>query len=145
LLVVAMKSFAGFAGYLLTFGGDSLVSLNPETQINWSVTLIVTVMAVIGALIGSRLVGKIHPDILRKSFGWFVLVMAVFILSQQIGAAVISYAQEGWLQGAEVIVAAALIIAAFTYVIMKPAKQSVVEIADFDEPIPDDDETAATS
>ena len=145
LLVVAMKSFAGFAGYLLTFGGDSLVSLNPETQINWSVTLIVTGMAVIGALIGSRLVGKIHPDLLRKVFGWFVLVMAVFILSQQIGSAVLSYAQEGWLQGAEVIVAIVVIIAAFTYVIMKPAKESVLEVADFDEPIPDDDESTTKS
>lgn len=145
LLVVAMKSFAGFFGYLLTFGGDSFVSLNPETQINWNVTLIITVMAVLGALVGSRLVGKIHPDVLRKAFGWFVLIMAVFILSQQIGGAVLSYAREGWLHGAEVIAAIVAIIALFTYIIMKPAKQSVVEIADFDEPIPDDDETTAKS
>ena len=87
LLVVAMKSFAGFAGYALQFGDGSFVSLNPETEINWGLTLIITAGAIIGALIGSRMVGKIHPDKLRKGFGWFVLVMAVFILSQQIGGA----------------------------------------------------------
>jgi len=32
LLVVAMKSFAGFAGYALQFGNGSFVSLNPEPK-----------------------------------------------------------------------------------------------------------------
>jgi len=50
----------------------------------------VTALAVIGALIGSRLVGKIPPEKLRKAFGWFVLVMAVLILGQQIAQAFIS-------------------------------------------------------
>lgn len=131
LLVVAMKSTAGFAGYALTFGGDSLVSLNPETEINWVVTLIVTAGAVTGALIGSRMVGKIHPDKLRKGFGWFVLVMAVFILSQQIGGAVLEFAQEGTLNAIEVIVAIVIIVAFFTWLIRRPAK---ITVADYDEP-----------
>lgn len=132
LLVVAMKSFAGFAGYYFQFGVDgALVSVNPETQINWSVTLIVTLAAVLGALIGSRLVGKIHPDLLRKVFGWFVLVMAVFILSQQIGATVIEFAQQGTLQLVEVIAGLVAIIVFFTWIIRRPAQQA---IADFDEP-----------
>lgn len=131
LLVVAMKSTAGFAGYALTFGGGSLVSLNPETEINWVVTLIVTAGAVIGALIGSRMVGKIHPDKLRKGFGWFVLVMAVFILSQQIGGAVLEFAQEGTLNAIEVIVAIVIIVAFFTWLIRRPAK---ITVADYDEP-----------
>ena len=131
LLVVAMKSTAGFAGYALTFGGGSFVSLNPETEINWGVTLIVTAGAVVGALIGSRLVGKMHPDKLRKGFGWFVLVMAVFILSQQIGGAIIEFAQGGTLQLVEVILGLAVIVAFFTWLIRRPAK---VGIADYDEP-----------
>ena len=134
LLVVAMKSFAGFFGYLLTFGGGSLVSLNPETQINWPVTLVVTGMAVLGALVGSRLVGRIHPDRLRMAFGWFVFVMAIFILSQQIGATVIDFASQGWLQSAEVIVAILVILALFIWIVRRPQK---VGIADYDEPIPD--------
>lgn len=131
LLVVAMKSFAGFAGYALTFGGGSLVSLNPETEINWGATLIVTAGAVLGALVGSRLVGKIHPDLLRKFFGWFVLVMAVFILSQQIGAGVIEFAGQGTLNLIEVIIAIVAVVALFTWIIRRPAK---VPLADYDEP-----------
>ena len=131
LLVVAMKSFAGFAGYALTFGGGSFVSLNPETEINWGATLIVTGGAVLGALVGSRLVGKIHPDLLRKAFGWFVLAMAVFILSQQIGASVIEFAGQGTINLIEVIVAIVAVIALFTWIIRRPAK---VPLADYDEP-----------
>lgn len=131
LLVVAMKSFAGFAGYALTFGGGSFVSLNPETEINWGATLIVTAGAVLGALVGSRLVGKVHPDLLRKAFGWFVLAMAVFILSQQIGASVIDFAGQGTLNLVEVIVAIIAVVALFTWIIRRPAK---VPLADYDEP-----------
>jgi len=132
LLVVAMKSFAGFAGYALQFGDGSFVSLNPETEINWGLTLIITAGAIIGALIGSRMVGKIHPDKLRKGFGWFVLVMAVFILSQQIGGAVIEFAESGTLQLLEVILGVGIVVAFFTWVIRRPAKTPA--IADYDEP-----------
>lgn len=137
LLVVAMKSVAGFFGYALTFGGDTFVSINTATTTLadgasiWPVTLIVTAMAIIGALVGSRIVGKIHPDKLRKAFGWFVLVMAVFILSQQIGATLYDFASQGTLQAIEVIAGLIAIIAFFTWIIRRPVKES---IADFDEP-----------
>lgn len=137
LLVVAMKSFAGFFGYALKFGGDSFISINTATTtLNdgasiWPVTLVVTAMAVIGALIGSRVVGKIHPDKLRKAFGWFVLVMAVFILSQQIGGNLIDFASQGTLQTVEVIGGLIAVVAFFTWIIRRPVKES---IADFDEP-----------
>jgi uncharacterized protein len=134
LLVVAMKSFAGLAGYLFAFGGDSFVGINPETRINWSVTLIITAAAIVGALAGSVIVGRIHPDKLRKAFGYFVLVMAVFILSQQIGYAVLDYARSGWLQAGEVIGGGVAIIAVFTWIIRRPAQ---VTVADFDQPMSD--------
>lgn len=137
LLVVAMKSFAGFFGYALKFGGDSLVSINPATTTLadgttiWTVTAIVTAMAVVGALIGSRVVGKIHPDLLRKAFGWFVLVMAVFILSQQIGGTLYDFASQGTLQAIEVIAGLIAIVVFFTWIIRRPVQE---QIADFDEP-----------
>ena len=139
LLVVAMKSFAGFAGYTLQFGNGSFVSLNPETEINWSVTLIVTAAAIVGALIGSRMVGKIHPDKLRRGFGWFVLVMAAFILSQQIGGSLIEFAQTGALQLLEVLAGVFLVVAFFTWIIRRPTKIPVV--ADYDEPQVSDNKT----
>jgi uncharacterized membrane protein YfcA len=135
LLVIAMKSFAGFAGYALQFGNGTLVSLNPETEINWTATLIVTAAAIVGVLIGSRVVGKIHPDKLRRGFGWFVLAMAIFILSQQIGGTVIEFAQTGTLQLFEVLAGVAIVVAFFTWIIRRPTKTPVV--ADYDEPVVD--------
>jgi uncharacterized membrane protein YfcA len=71
LMVMAMKSFAGLAGYLTT------------VQLDWGTTLSVTAAAIVGALIGSRLAGRLPEAALRKAFGWFVLVMGVFVLTQQ--------------------------------------------------------------
>jgi uncharacterized protein len=74
LVVIAMKSFAGFAGYLHT------------VTIDWSLATAVTVAAATGSLIGARLAGRIPADTLRKSFGWFVVAMGSFVLAQQLPA-----------------------------------------------------------
>lgn len=71
LVVIAMKSLAGLAGYLTT------------VQLDWGVTLGVTGAAIAGTLIGSKAAGKIPETALRKAFGWFVLVMGAFVLIQQ--------------------------------------------------------------
>jgi uncharacterized membrane protein YfcA len=74
LVVIAMKSFAGFAGYLST------------VDVHWGLTAAVTASAVLGSLAGGRLAGHIREDILRKAFGWFVVAMGVFVLAQQLPA-----------------------------------------------------------
>lgn len=71
LVVIAMKSFAGLAGYLTT------------VQLDWGITLGVTAAAIVGTLAGSRLAGRIPEAALRKAFGWFVLAMGTFVLIQQ--------------------------------------------------------------
>lgn len=72
LVVIAMKSFAGFAGYL------------GSTSVNWTYAALITGAAVFGSVLGARLAGVIPPDKLRKGFAWFVVSMAVFILGQQV-------------------------------------------------------------
>jgi uncharacterized membrane protein YfcA len=72
LLVIGMKSFAGFAGYL------------SAVTVDWSTTLMVVSAAVVGSFVGSGLVSKVNPDTLRRGFGWFIVVMAVFILGQEV-------------------------------------------------------------
>ncbi|WP_066940753.1 sulfite exporter TauE/SafE family protein [Microtetraspora fusca] len=72
LIVIVMKSFAGFAGYL------------QSVPIDWPTTLSVTAAAVVGGLVGGQLAGRIQADRLRKAFGWFVLVMGGFVLSRQV-------------------------------------------------------------
>jgi uncharacterized membrane protein YfcA len=71
LLVIAMKSFAGLAGYL------------SSVELPWGLVLGVTAAAVVGSVIGGRLAGKVPEAQLRKAFGWFVLAMGVFVLVQQ--------------------------------------------------------------
>ena len=71
LVVIAMKSFAGLAGYLTT------------VQLDWGITLGVTAAAIVGTLAGSRLAARIPETVLRKAFGWFVLAMGTFVLVQQ--------------------------------------------------------------
>lgn len=75
LVVIAMKSFAGLAGYLAT------------VEIDWTLALAVTVAAVVGSLLGGPLAGRIPEELLRKGFGWFVVVMGGFVLTQQVPAA----------------------------------------------------------
>jgi len=72
LVVIAMKSFAGFTGYLTS------------VTIDWTLAGMVTAAAVVGALIGARLTALVNPDSLRKTFGWFVLVMSSVILFEEV-------------------------------------------------------------
>lgn len=72
LLVIAMKSLGGLAGYL------------SAVQLDWGLVVAVTVAAVLGSVVGGRLAGRIPEAALRKGFGWFVLVMGTFVLLQQV-------------------------------------------------------------
>ena len=74
LLVIAMNSFAGFAGAL------------GHVTIDWHLAFAVTTAAVGGSLVGALLAGKVRPDSLRRGFAWFVLVMAVFMGIKQLPA-----------------------------------------------------------
>ncbi|PJE95850.1 hypothetical protein CUT44_21625 [Streptomyces carminius] len=71
LLVIAMKSTAGFAGYLTT------------VPIDWALTAAVTAVAVAGSLAGAKLAGRVPAAALSRGFAWFVLAMGAFTLLQQ--------------------------------------------------------------
>jgi uncharacterized protein len=72
LLVIAMKSFAGLAGFI------------GHTPIDWSLALAVSSAAVLGSVAGSGLSGRVRPSTLQRGFGWFVLAMAFFMLTQEL-------------------------------------------------------------
>ena len=72
LVVITLKSFAGFLGYL------------GSTNVQWDVAGYVTAAAVVGSFLGGRLAGRFAPDVLRQGFAWFVVAMAIFILGQQV-------------------------------------------------------------
>ena len=79
LLVIAMKSFAGLGGYLLS------------VQLNWPIVLAFTATAIAGSFAGVALAGRIPERSLRKGFGVFVLVIGVFVLAQEVVGSLSSY------------------------------------------------------
>ncbi|MGW0486271.1 sulfite exporter TauE/SafE family protein [Nonomuraea sp. NPDC003214] len=95
LVVIAMKSLAGLAGYL------------HSVPVDWSLALPVAVAAVAGGLVGGSLAGRLNADRLRRAFGWFVLTMGTFVLVQQAPPALL---HSGWtvLTAAGAVAAAAL-------------------------------------
>jgi len=72
LLVIAMQSLAGFAGYL------------GHVAIDLRLAGLVVGAAIVGILIGGQLAGHVPQQALRKAFGWFVLAMAIFLVGKQI-------------------------------------------------------------
>lgn len=72
LLIIAAKSLIGFTG-----------DLGKQTM-DWTLLLIVTGLAVAGIFIGNALSKKISADSLKKGFGWFVLVMGIYILVKEL-------------------------------------------------------------
>lgn len=71
LLIIAAKSLIGFTG--------DLGSLQPD----WQLLLIVTSIAIIGIIAGNRLARQIDGNKLKVGFGWFVLVMGIYILIKE--------------------------------------------------------------
>lgn len=71
LIIIAAKSLIGF------FGEDLSV-------VEWNLIVPVTLMAVVGIFIGASLSKRIDGDKLKPAFGWFVLVMGVYILIKEL-------------------------------------------------------------
>jgi uncharacterized membrane protein YfcA len=72
LLIIAAKSLIGFTGDV------------SNTSMDWTLLLSVTALAISGIFIGDRLSKKIDGNKLKKGFGWFVLIMGLYILAQQL-------------------------------------------------------------
>jgi uncharacterized membrane protein YfcA len=134
LLVIAMKSFAGFAGYATS------------VPIDWKVTLLVTAGAMVGALVGSAVAGRVHPDRLRTGFGWFVLVMAAFILGQELGDDLLAFGTASVVNALLVVGAVALIAAAVLWWVLRSRRSGASDRADeVDESRPDESRPTVAS
>lgn len=72
LLIIAAKSLFGFLGDLSHY------------KLDWVLLGSVTVLAIAGIFLGNRLSRKIDGAKLKKAFGWFVLVMGIYILFKEL-------------------------------------------------------------
>ena len=68
LLIIAIKSLVGFAG-----------DLSHHEAINWPLLLTVTGLSIVGILIGNYFSRRVPAAKLKKGFGWFVLLMGIYI------------------------------------------------------------------
>lgn len=72
LVIIAAKSLVGFFGE----GG--------EAPVDWQFLGLISAFAIAGIFIGSLLAKKIDGDKLKPAFGWFVLVMGIYIIFKEI-------------------------------------------------------------
>ena len=73
LFIIAAKSLIGFIG-----------DLQGAQVIDWSLLGTFTTLAGIGIFIGIYLAKMVSGDKLKKSFGWFVLVMGIYIFVKEL-------------------------------------------------------------
>lgn len=71
LLIIAINSLFGF---LFSF---------KQFDYNWTVLLSFTLLSIVGIFAGSWLADKIPGASLKKAFGWFVLIMAIYIILKE--------------------------------------------------------------
>lgn len=71
--IIAAKSLLGFLG-----------DLGAGQSIDWRFLIIFGALAGVGILVGQKLGQKVSDSKLKPAFGYFVLVMGVFIMAQQL-------------------------------------------------------------
>lgn len=71
LLIIAAKSLFGFLGDLSHY------------HLDWMLLLSVTALAIAGIFMGNRMSRQVDSEKLKKAFGWFVLIMGIYILGRE--------------------------------------------------------------
>jgi len=73
IMVIALKSFAAFAGHAA------------HVSIDMKITLVVTTAAIVGSAVGAAFANHVPARLLRKVFASFVLVMAGYVIWREAG------------------------------------------------------------
>jgi uncharacterized membrane protein YfcA len=71
LVIISMNSLIGFLFSLF------------HTSVDWSFLFTIAIIATVGIFIGSYLSTKIDGNKLKPAFGWFVLIMGIYILIKE--------------------------------------------------------------
>lgn len=72
LVIIAVNSLIGF-----------ISSVN-HVKIEWNFLISVTAIAIVGIIIGSQLSKKIDGKKLKPAFGWFILIMGIYIITKEV-------------------------------------------------------------
>ncbi|MDP8953109.1 MAG: sulfite exporter TauE/SafE family protein [Actinomycetota bacterium] len=74
LMIIAANSASGFVGYL------------GKVELQWGLLALFTALAIAGSFAGTYLVRFVPSDKLQKAFAVFLVLMAIFILYENLGA-----------------------------------------------------------
>jgi uncharacterized membrane protein YfcA len=74
LLIIAAKSLIGFTGDVM----------ENAAKMDWTLLVAVTSLAIVGIFVGNQMSKKIDGAALKKGFGWFVLVMGIYIIVKEL-------------------------------------------------------------
>ena len=80
LVVIALKSFSGFFKYLDVLEQQSLA-------LDWNTLLLITGLGIAGSFAGSHLAKRVAQAKLKTWFGYFLIVMGIYILIRSAPAA----------------------------------------------------------
>ena len=80
LVIIALKSYSGFYKYLDVLEQQGL-------SLDWPVLGLVTVLGIAGSFVGSRLAKRVPQDRLKRWFGYFLIVMGIYILARSLPGA----------------------------------------------------------
>ena len=72
LLIIAVQSLIGFTG-----------DIGRGEIIDWMFLLEISAIAITGIFIGTFLSKKISGAKLKPSFGWFILIMGIYIIARE--------------------------------------------------------------
>jgi uncharacterized protein len=77
LVIIALKSYSGFYKYL-----DVLDQQNLE--LDWKTLMLVTGLGIVGSYAGAKIANRMPQDKLKKGFGFFLIVMGIYILVRSV-------------------------------------------------------------
>jgi len=77
LVIIALKSFSGFVKYLDVLHRQDL-------SLDWPILMLVTGLGIVGSIGGAQLANRIPQRQLKRGFGYFLIVMGVYILGRSL-------------------------------------------------------------
>jgi hypothetical protein len=75
LVIIALKSYSGFYKYIDVLDAQNLA-------LDWHTLMIVTALGVVGSYGGAKIANRVPQDKLKSWFGYFLIVMGLYILAR---------------------------------------------------------------
>ncbi len=75
LVIIALKSYSGFYKYIDVLDVQNL-------QLDWQTLMIVTALGAVGSYGGARYAKRMPQDKLKRWFGYFLVIMGIYILAR---------------------------------------------------------------